>query len=88
MTIINGTASMIYWDGEPLYPLNIRLTTQKIPISIQGVDCALNAVYGYACNSMFDITKIDYLIIDNPLLIKAFPTTKLLLKKDSSFTLL
>jgi len=44
MTIINGTSEMIYWDGEPLYPLNIKLATQKIPITINGVDCFMNVV--------------------------------------------
>lgn len=88
MTIINGTDQMIYWDGEPLYPLNIKLSTQKVPITINGVDCNMNVVYSFSCNSIFDISKIDYLIIDNPLLIKAFPKTRLLLKRENNFILL
>lgn len=88
MTILNGTSQMIYWDGEPLYPINIKLTTQKIPITINGVDCSMNVVYGFECNSIFDISKIDYLIVDNPLMVKAFPKTKLLLKRSDSYILL
>lgn len=88
MTIINGTKEIIYWDGEPLFPMDFRYTNQKAPITINGVDLNMVTAHGFSYNGNIDFSKIDYLIIDNWKLIKSIKGPRLIYKTNDIYTLL
>lgn len=88
MTILNGTKNIIYWDGEPLYPLDFKLTKQITPMTLNGVDIDAIVAYGFHYNGNVDLSKVDYIIIDNILLCKAIKGPRLILKTNDKYILL